>query len=145
MLPKQNQIHGSPKNPAICPIDRTIEPTEHPVPSMATTLPLPKYHQVYLVLREQLAEGCYAGGVPAEMRLVEQFGVARVTVRKALERLAHEGLIARAPGRGTVALRPRPAPASTDAARPRELERAQRFTHASGRRRTRARSFVAAV
>ncbi len=75
---------------------------------MVPALPLPKYHQVYLVLREQLAEGRYAGGVPAEMRLVEQFGVARVTVRKALERLAHEGLIARAPGRGTVALQPLP-------------------------------------
>ena len=85
---------------------------------MASALPLllPKYHQVYLVLREQLAEGRYAGGVPAEMRLMEQFGVARVTVRKALERLATEGLIARAPGRGTVALQPRP-PTSTAADR----------------------------
>ncbi len=73
---------------------------------MASALPLPKYHQVYLVLREQLAEGRYAGGVPAEMRLMEQFGVARVTVRRALERLAAEGLIARAPGRGTVVLPP---------------------------------------
>jgi GntR family transcriptional regulator len=81
---------------------------------MADALPLllPKYHQVYLVLREQLAEGRYADGVPAEMRLMEQFGVARVTVRKALERLASEGLIARAPGRGTVALPPRPAAAA---------------------------------
>jgi GntR family transcriptional regulator len=32
---------------------------------------------------------------------MEQFGVARVTVRKALERLSHEGLIKREPGRGT--------------------------------------------
>ena len=71
---------------------------------MATALPLPKYHQVYLVLREQLEEGRFAGGVPGELALTQQFGVARVTVRKALERLAAEGLISRAPGRGTVAL-----------------------------------------
>jgi GntR family transcriptional regulator len=32
---------------------------------------------------------------------MEQFGVARVTVRKALERLSDEGLIKREPGRGT--------------------------------------------
>ena len=74
---------------------------------MVVALPLPKYHQVYLVLRQQLAEGRYVNGVPPELRLVEQFGVARVTVRKALERLAGEGLIARAPGRGTVVLQPR--------------------------------------
>lgn len=69
---------------------------------MAASMPLPKYHQIYLVLREQLEEGRYAAGVPGEMLLMKQFGVARVTVRKALERLVGEGLIERAPGRGTV-------------------------------------------
>jgi GntR family transcriptional regulator len=66
-------------------------------------MPLPKYHQVYLVLREQLAEGHFGEGrLPAELELVQQFGVARATVRKALERLQAEGLIDRRPGRGTV-------------------------------------------
>jgi len=70
----------------------------------AAALPLPKYHQIYLVLREQLAEGRFAGGtLPGELALAGQFGVARVTVRKALEQLAAEGLIERARGRGTVA------------------------------------------
>lgn len=72
--------------------------------TVSLPLPLPKYHQVYLVLREQLAEGRYAAGVPPEMRLMQEFGVARVTVRKALARLAAEGLIERSPGRGTVAV-----------------------------------------
>jgi GntR family transcriptional regulator len=76
-------------------------------------LPLPKYHQIYLVLREQLHEGRFDGGLPGELALTRQFGVARVTVRKALERLALEGLIARAPGRGTV-----PIKAAHDAAKP---------------------------
>jgi len=68
----------------------------------AAALPLPKYHQIYLVLREQLAEGRFAGGLPGELALAGQFGVARITVRKALAQLAAEGLIDRAPGRGTV-------------------------------------------
>ena len=65
---------------------------------MIDALPLPKYHQVYLVLREQLAEGRFAQGVPGEMQLMKEFGVARVTVRKALERLVADGLIERSPG-----------------------------------------------
>jgi GntR family transcriptional regulator len=71
---------------------------------MTQPLPLPKYHQVYLVLREQLEEGRFVGGVPGEMQLVKEFGVARVTVRRALEQLVADGLIERSPGRGTVAL-----------------------------------------
>lgn len=73
---------------------------------MAAALPLPKYHQVYLVLREQLQEGRFAGGVPGEIALMQQFGVARVTVRRALQELAEEGLIARQRGRVTRALAP---------------------------------------
>lgn len=68
----------------------------------AAALPLPKYHQIYLVLREQLAEGRFAGGLPGELALAGQFGVARITVRKALAQLAADGLIHRTPGRGTV-------------------------------------------
>lgn len=65
-------------------------------------MPLPKYHQIYLVLREQLDEGRFAAdGLPGELALMEQFGVARVTVRRALERLSTEGLISRTPGRRT--------------------------------------------
>ncbi len=68
---------------------------------MPSTLPLPKYHRIYLVLREQLEEGRFNAGLPGELALMEQFGVARVTVRRALQQLAGEGLITRQPGRGT--------------------------------------------
>ncbi len=64
-------------------------------------MPLPKYHQIYLVLREQLREGIFKAGLPSELAFQQQFGVARVTVRRALEQLAAEGLISRQPGRGT--------------------------------------------
>ncbi len=85
---------------------------------MAASMPLPKYHQVYLVLREQLAEGRFAQGLPAEMQLVKEFGVARVTVRRALERLATEGLIQRTPGRGTMPVAPPPASPKTRSSGP---------------------------
>ena len=70
-------------------------------------MPLPKYHQIYLVLREQIEEGRFDDGLPGELALIDQFGVARVTVRRALQRLAEEGLISRNPGRRT---RPVPPP-----------------------------------
>ena len=52
---------------------------------MNPTLPLPKYHQIYLVLREQLREGQFADGLPPEIALSKQFAAGRVTVRRALE------------------------------------------------------------
>ncbi|WP_205964830.1 GntR family transcriptional regulator [Ramlibacter agri] len=72
---------------------------------MAASLPLSKYHQIYLVLLEQLQEGKFADGLPGELELARHFGVARITVRRALEQLANEKLIVREVGRGT-----RPAP-----------------------------------
>jgi len=68
---------------------------------MTARLPLTKYHQIYLVLREQLQEGRFAQGMPAEVELARQFGVGRVTARHALEQLVAEGLIVRVVGRGT--------------------------------------------
>jgi GntR family transcriptional regulator len=77
---------------------------------MENAFPVPKYHRVYLVLHEQLRDGRFHSGLPAETALMQQFGVARVTVRKALERLSHEGLIKREPGRGTRPLAQQRAP-----------------------------------
>jgi len=84
-------------------------------------MPLPKYHQIYLVLREQLHEGRFAEGLPGELALMAQFNVARVTVRRALEQLASEGLIARNPGRRTRALAP---PVAGDGPEGKSMERA---------------------
>lgn len=83
---------------------------------MATVLPLPKYHQIYLVLREQLHEGRFAQGLPPEMVLSKEFGAGRVTVRRALEQLANEGLIIRRAGRGTHPLPAQPAQAGDSTA-----------------------------
>ncbi len=72
---------------------------------MTQSLPLPKYHSVYLVLKERLRDGVYEDRVPGELDLMKEFGVSRVTVRKALENLAAEGLVERTAGRGTRPLR----------------------------------------
>jgi len=95
---------------------------------MNPTLPLPKYHQIYLVLREQLREGRFVDGLPPELALSKQFGAGRVTVRRALEQLASEGLIIRQAGRGT---RPAPHPLAT-APGPGEADGAGRRSRLSG-------------
>jgi GntR family transcriptional regulator len=71
-----------------------------PMP-MPASLPLSKYHRIYLVLREQLQEGRFPQRLPGEFELARQFHVSRVTVRRALEQLMGEGLIVREVGRGT--------------------------------------------
>jgi GntR family transcriptional regulator len=65
------------------------------------SLPISKYHQVYLVLLEQLQEGRHAGGLPGELELARDFGVGRITVRRALDQLSQEGRIVREAGRRT--------------------------------------------
>ncbi len=55
-----------------------------------------------------LVEGADAGSpAPSERELVQRFGVARMTVRQAMDALVSEGLLERMPGRGTFVARPR--------------------------------------
>jgi GntR family transcriptional regulator len=67
---------------------------------------VPLYHTTYLVLRRKILEGAFPPSVsmPPEMELAKQFGVSRITVRRALDELRMEGLITRSAGRGTYAL-----------------------------------------
>ena len=58
-----------------------------------------------------LVTGCAAGtAAPSERDLVERFGVARMTVRQALDALVSEGVLERFPGRGTFVAPPRRRP-----------------------------------
>lgn len=70
---------------------------------------LPKYHQVYMVLSQEIRDGRHseATPMPGEVELSRQFGVSRITIRKALDRLEREGAISRFRGRGTF-VRPMP-------------------------------------
>jgi len=64
---------------------------------------LPQYKLIYEALREQIANGVYAPGdmLPSEHSLCDTYGVARLTVRKALSQLIFDGLIIRQQGRGS--------------------------------------------
>lgn len=66
-------------------------------------LPTPLYHQIYLILREQIADGSIGSdtNVPGEQELTRLFGVSRITAKRALDELAAEGLVVRERGRGT--------------------------------------------
>lgn len=76
-------------------------------------LPTPLYHQIYVLLREQIVNGVYAAraSVPTEQELTRRYGVSRITAKRALDELAAEGLVVRRRGRGTRVidgLRPQP-------------------------------------
>lgn len=65
--------------------------------------PLPLYHRLYVILRERIVNGDYCEGdvLPSEADLMSSFGVSRITVKRALDDLAKNGLVARSRGRGT--------------------------------------------
>ncbi len=63
-----------------------------------------KSRRVYLLLRDDIATGQHAEGsvLPSEQRLAEIHGVSRVTVRRALDALARDGLIEKKTGAGSI-------------------------------------------
>jgi len=65
--------------------------------------PMPRYLQVADLLRQRIARGTWPEGhrLPSLEELVTEFGVARVTVRQAVELLARDGLVSPQQGRGT--------------------------------------------
>ena len=66
-----------------------------------------KHVQVREYVRD-LIQGAEPGSpAPSERELVQHFGVARMTVRQALDALVSEGLLERVPGRGTFVARAR--------------------------------------
>ena len=62
-----------------------------------------KARRIYLLLRERIASGSLSAGqrLPSEPALAAEQGVSRVTLRRALDRLAEEGLVSRRVGAGT--------------------------------------------
>jgi GntR family transcriptional regulator len=65
--------------------------------------PVPRYAQLADVLRGRIARGQWRTGdqLPTLDELTQEFDVARVTVRQAIELLAREGLLSAQQGRGT--------------------------------------------
>ncbi|WP_310725130.1 GntR family transcriptional regulator [Streptomyces sp. N2A] len=63
---------------------------------------LPKWKQIADVIRKRIADGTYPPHhLISEVRMEQEFGVARVTVRKVTAALREEGLIVTTPGMGS--------------------------------------------
>jgi GntR family histidine utilization transcriptional repressor len=64
---------------------------------------LPAYEQVKAWVKRHIASGEWKPGdpVPSEAAFMQQFGVSRMTVNRALRELAAEGLVTRVQGSGT--------------------------------------------
>jgi GntR family transcriptional regulator len=62
-----------------------------------------KARRMYLLLRERILNGELEPGsrLPGELSLAAEYGISRVTVRRALDTLASDSLIDRRPGSGT--------------------------------------------
>ncbi|MGY8892097.1 MAG: GntR family transcriptional regulator [Pseudomonadales bacterium] len=67
---------------------------------------LPVYHQLYVVLKQQIIDEIYSPEtpLPSEFALGDVYKVSRVTVRRTLKLLETEGLIERRRGVGTFAI-----------------------------------------
>lgn len=65
--------------------------------------PIPLYLQIADALRHRIEKGIWASGtlIPTLEALAEEFGVARVTARQAVQLLTHEGLLIPQRGKGT--------------------------------------------
>lgn len=60
------------------------------------------YRQLYMILKERIESGEIPAGkrLPSEFRIEEEFGVSRNTIRKAVDLLRADGLVATVPGIG---------------------------------------------
>ena len=64
---------------------------------------VPAYEQVKAWIKQHIGSGQWKPGdpVPSEAALMQQFGISRMTVNRALRELAAEGLVTRVQGSGT--------------------------------------------
>ncbi|HET7730704.1 MAG TPA: GntR family transcriptional regulator [Usitatibacter sp.] len=84
----------------------------------------PAYQRIRDALRRRIDAGEYREGdrLPSESELVEEFSVARMTVRQALAQLVFESLIVRSPGRGSYVAPRKARGATIDSASPMSFE-----------------------
>jgi GntR family transcriptional regulator len=68
----------------------------------------PVYRQLAAILRARIEDGEFAPGrpIPSETTLMQQYGLARETCRKAVRVLRDEGLVIIVQGRGAFVTKP---------------------------------------
>lgn len=64
---------------------------------------IPRWKQVYDVLRERIVDGTYPPGerLPSVVDVCAEFGISQVTARRVLKELRQDGLAFMEPGIGT--------------------------------------------
>ncbi len=69
---------------------------------------IPLYLQLKEILKERIEKHMSPGDViPIEIEIEKEFGVSRMTVRKAIDELVDEGLVVKQQGRGTFVQQPK--------------------------------------
>lgn len=61
----------------------------------------PPYRQLAAILRDRIEAGELAGRLPGEKTLMQEYGLALTTVRKAVKLLRDEGIVETVPGWGS--------------------------------------------
>jgi GntR family transcriptional regulator len=81
----------------------TVRETSGNTGPVSTAAGVSLHRQLFLVLHDEIDRGVIAPGdvLPTEQTLCEQFGVSRITVRRALADLAEQGYIERRQGVGS--------------------------------------------
>ena len=64
---------------------------------------IPLYMQLYRQIRSEIEQGSlgFGGQLPSERQLAADYGISRITARKALSMLREEGIISARRGRGS--------------------------------------------
>ena len=75
---------------------------------MATSKSAPLYQQIYDDIKGAIKDGTYKVDekIPSEAELSEEYGVSRITVRRAIEDLCADGYLTKMQGRGTFVGKP---------------------------------------
>lgn len=91
------------RSPAALPRRPSARPGSSPAAPGFHKSAVPRYLQLADLMRQRIARGTWPREhrLPSLEMLVEEFGVARVTVRQAIDVLAREGLLSPQRGRGT--------------------------------------------
>ncbi|SPM41775.1 DNA-binding transcriptional regulator, GntR family [Mycobacterium numidiamassiliense] len=93
----------------------TVGETSGKAGTVSAAAGVPLHRQLFLVLHDEIDRGVLAPGdaLPTEQTLCDQFGVSRITVRRALADLAEQGYIERRHGVGSFVRRHGPADVSS--------------------------------
>jgi GntR family transcriptional regulator len=93
----------------------TVHETSGKAGPVSAAAGVPLHRQLFLVLHDEIDRGVIAPGeaLPTEQTLCDQFGVSRITVRRALADLAEQGYIERRQGVGSFVRQHGPADVSS--------------------------------